>query len=333
VLNERGGAEFAGLERNSKRARSFGFAPEPEKVNVRRRSWGFPAVSACLLLAGCGAPVLTPEGPVGQGDVKVMFDAVALMLTIVVPTIVLTLGVAWWYRASNTRARRLPNFVYSGRIELVVWAIPLLTIMFLGGMIWIGSHDLDPAKPLEARGGKPLEVEVVSLDWKWLFIYPEEGVASVNTLAAPVGRPIHFQLTSASVMNAFFVPRLGSMIYTMNGMADNLNLQADKPGDYPGLSSMISGDGFSDMHFDLRAVTPDRYAAWIAAARKTGPVLDPAGYAALSRQSVNVAPYTYRAVQPGLFQAIVSQHIAPAPGPPDKAHVQIRVFPKSLEPK
>jgi cytochrome o ubiquinol oxidase subunit 2 len=236
-------------------------------LDASRRSRRFCAIAAVLALAGCGAPVLTPAGPVGAGNLKVLFDAVALMLTIVVPTILITLGFAWWYRASNPRAKRLPDFTYSGRIELVVWAVPALTIMFLGGMIWVGSHKLDPAEPLDAHGGKPLEVQVVSLDWKWLFIYPEEGVASVNTLAAPVGRPIHFQLTSASVMNAFFVPQLGSMIYTMNGMADNLNLQADKPGDYPGLSAMISGDGFADMHFDLHAMAPDQYAAWIAAAK------------------------------------------------------------------
>jgi cytochrome o ubiquinol oxidase subunit 2 len=298
---------------------------------VSRRSWNVCAILATLVLAACGAPVLTPAGPVSAGDVKVMFDAVALMLTIVVPTILITLGFAWWYRASNTRAKRLPDFTYSGRIELVVWAIPLLTIMFLGGMIWIGSHKLDPAEPLDAHGGKPLEVQVVSLDWKWLFIYPEEGVASVNTLAAPVGRPIHFQLTSASVMNAFFVPQLGSMIYTMNGMADNLNLQADKPGDYPGLAAMINGDGFPDMHFDLHAVTPAQYAAWIAAAKGNGPTLDAAAYAALARQSANLKPFTYRAVQPGLFQAIVSQTIAPAPGPPATANANPHVSPKSTE--
>ncbi len=298
-----------------------------------RRGTVLVAVAACLLLTGCGAPVLTPQGPVGRGDVKVLFDAVALMLTIVVPTIVVTLGFAWWYRQSNPRARRLPDFDYSGRIELVVWAIPLLTIMFLGGMIWIGSHDLDPATPLDGQGGKPIEVQVVSLDWKWLFIYPEEGVASVNTLAAPVGRPIHFQLTSGSVMNAFYVPQLGSMIYTMNGMADTLNLRADRPGDYRGLSTMISGDGFADMHFALHAVSPAHYAAWIAAARAGGPTLDAAGYAALARQSANLAPFTYRAVQPGLFQAIVTQQIAPAPGPPEKSRSNTHVFPRSLEPR
>ena len=272
-------------------------------------------ILACLGLAACGAPVLTPAGPVAEGDLKILFDAVALMLTIVVPTILATVGFAWWYRASNPRAKRLPYFAYSGRIELVVWAIPLLTIMFLGGMIWIGSHELDPAKPLASKGAKPLEVQVVSLDWKWLFIYPEEGIASVNTLTAPAGRPIHFQLTSASVMNVFFVPQLGSMIYTMNGMADNLNLQADKPGVYAGLGAMISGDGFPDMHFDLRAVTADQYAAWISAAKANGPVLDPAAYAALARQSARVKPFTYRTVTAGLFQDIVSQHLAPGPGP------------------
>ena len=302
-------------------------------LDASRRSRSFCAIPALLALAGCGAPVLTPAGPVATGDLKVLFDAVALMLTIVVPTILVTLGFAWWYRASNKHAKRLPTFAYSGRIELVVWAIPLLTIMFLGGMIWIGSHKLDPATPLDPKGGKPLEVQVVSLDWKWLFIYPEEGVASVNTLAAPVGRPIHFQLTSASVMNAFFIPQLGSMIYTMNGMADNLNLQADKPGDYQGLAAMINGDGFPDMHFDLHAVTPDQYAAWIAVAKGTGPTLDAAGYAALARQSAKVAPFTYRAVQPGLFQAIVSQKIAPAPGPVETTKSDIHVSPKPLAPR
>jgi cytochrome o ubiquinol oxidase subunit 2 len=271
--------------------------------------------AAGLGLAGCGAPVLEPKGPVGAGDLKILLDAVMLMLTIVVPTILAIFVFAFWYRASNTRARRLPTFDFSGRIELVVWAIPLLTIMFLGGMIWIGSHDLDPAKPLAGAGGKPLEVEVVALDWKWLFIYPEEGVASVNTVAAPVGRPIHFRLTSASVMNLFFVPQLGSMIYAMNGMVDSLNLQPDKPGVYAGRAAMINGDGFADMHFDLHALPPARYAAWIAAAKARGPVLDAGAYTLLERQSARVAPFTYRAVQPGLFNHIVTQRLAPAPGP------------------
>jgi cytochrome o ubiquinol oxidase subunit 2 len=237
------------------------------------------------------------------------------MLAIVVPTIVTTLGVAWWFRASNAKARYLPDWAYSGRIELIVWGIPLLVIMLLGGVAWIGAHELDPATPLASKT-PPLEVQTVSLDWKWLFIYPSQGVASVNRLVIPAGTPIHFSLTSASVMNAFFVPQLGSMIYTMNGMTTQLNLQADSPGSFRGLSSHYSGDGFSDMHFDVLALPADRFAAWVEAAHKAGPSLDPTSYQALAKQSLNIAPFTYRAADPALFQQIVTQKLPPAPGPP-----------------
>jgi cytochrome o ubiquinol oxidase subunit 2 len=186
--------------------------------------------------------------------------------------------------------------------------------MLLGGVAWIASHDLDPAKPLPSNT-PPLEVQVVSLDWKWLFIYPSQGVASVNRLVVPAGMPIHFSLTSASVMNAFFIPQLGSMIYTMNGMTTQLNLQADAPGSFPGLSSQYSGDGFSDMHFDVLAVSAERFAGWIEATRNTGPTLDPGSYAALARQSINTRPFTFRAADPGLFQLIVTQKLPPGPGP------------------
>ncbi len=248
------------------------------------------------------------------------------MLTIVVPVIIATIVFAWWFRASNTRAKRLPDFVYSGRLELVIWAVPLLTIMFLGGLTWVASHDLDPAKPLASKV-KPLEVQVVSLDWKWLFIYPDQQMASVNELVAPVGTPVHFTLTSASVMNTFFIPQLGSMIYTMNGMADQLYLQADKPGAYAGRSTMISGDGFPGMHFEMYAVTPQQFGGWVNGARANGPVLDQASYVALEQQSKDVKPFTYRSSAPGLFGAIVSQKIAPAPGPTGRPNGD--VFPKS----
>ncbi len=279
-----------------------------------------------LALGGCSTAVLAPRGPVGRAETVVLFDALAIMLTIIVPTIIATLVFAWWYRASNTRARRLPDFAYSGRIELVVWAVPLLTIMFLGGLCWISSHDLDPAKPLASKT-KPLEVQVVSLDWKWLFIYPDQQVASVNELVAPAGAPIHFTLTSASVMNAFFVPQLGSMIYTMNGMSTQLNLQADRPGDYAGRSAHFSGDGFPGMHFLVHAVTPQQFTTWLNITRASGPTLDPASYAELEKQSLNVKPFTYRTASPGLYQAIATQMIAAAPGPPSRPNGD--VFPKS----
>jgi cytochrome o ubiquinol oxidase subunit II len=270
-------------------------------------------LSSTLLLGGCDAVVLDPKGPIGIAEKTILIDSLAIMLAIVIPTIAATFAFAWWFRASNTRATYLPDFTYSGRLELIVWAIPLLTIMLLGGVIWIGSHDLDPAKPLASK--TPVEIQVVSLDWKWLFIYPNQSVASVNQLVVPAGVPIHFSLTSASVMNAFFIPQLGSMIYTMNGMMTQLNLRADTPGTFLGLSSHFSGDGFSDMRFDVLTVSEERFAAWIDVARNSGRTLDAGSYAALARQSTNTSPFTFGAVEPALFQQIVAQQLPPGPGP------------------
>src|ERR1700732_1303785 len=227
-------------------------------------------VMAPIALTACQGGILDPQGFIGIAEKTILVDSLAIMLAIVVPTIAATLAFAWWFRASNTKASYLPDFEYSGRIELIVWSIPLLTVILLGGVAWIGSHDLDPAKPL-ASSTPPLELQVISLDWKWLFIYPDQRVASVNQLMVPSGVPIHFSLTSARVMSAFFIPQLGSMIYTMNGMTTQLNLRADSPGTFHGLSSHYSGDGFSDMHFDVQAVPADRFATWIEATRNGGP--------------------------------------------------------------
>ena len=277
-----------------------------------------PSSSACaaaaVLLAGCVPAVLDPRGPVGAADRTILIDSLAIMLAIGVPTIVATLAFAWWFRASNSKARHLPDWSFSGQVELVVWSIPVMVVILLGGVAWIGSHQLDPAEPLRSNV-KALDVQVVSLDWKWLFIYPEQGVASVNELVVPAGVPLHFTLTSASVMNTFFVPQLGSMIYTMNGMATELNLQADEPGTYPGLSGHFSGDGFSDMHFELRALPADGFATWVASTRGKGPVLDGASYAALARQSIKVPPMTFGSVEADLFRQVVTQKLAPGPGP------------------
>jgi cytochrome o ubiquinol oxidase subunit 2 len=271
------------------------------------------AVPACLLLAGCGNGVLAPEGQVGKADRLLMLDALGIMLAIVVPTILATLAFAWWFREGNKRARYRPDFAYSGRIELLTWSIPIITIVFLGGLIWIGSHRLDPARPLSKE--KPLEVQVVALDWKWLFIYPEQGVASVNRLVIPAGHPVHFAITSASVMNTFFVPRLGSQIYAMNGMATNLHLQADRPGLFRGQSSHYSGDGFSDMMFWVHAVPPAEFNGWANKVRGHGPVLDATAYRLLARQSHDVKPFDFGTADPLLFNRVVTQSIAPAAGP------------------
>lgn len=272
------------------------------------------ALVFCLIASGCDQGVLAPAGPVSMQERTILFDALVIMLAIVIPVIIATLVVAWWFRASNTRATYLPEFTYSGRLELIIWSIPALVILFLGGIAWIGSHDLDPGRPLDAKV-KPLEVEVVALDWKWLFIYPQQGVASVNQLMVPAGVPVHFRITSASVFNIFWVPRLGSMIYAMNGMTTQLNLLADKPGTYPGLSAHFSGDGFPDMKFDAIAVPQTRFDGWIANARQNGTTLNQAAYRQLSQQSQNVRPYTYRGVENGLFDAIASRTLPPGPGP------------------
>jgi cytochrome o ubiquinol oxidase subunit 2 len=272
------------------------------------------AVMLPLAMYGCGKTVLSPIGPVGDAERTILLDSVVIMLAIVVPTIVATLAFAWWFRVGNRRARYLPTWAYSGELELLVWSIPALVVLFLGGIAWIGSHDLDPARPLTS-GVKPLEVEVVSLDWKWLFIYPEQRIASINRMVVPTGRPLHLRVTSATVMNVFFVPRLGSQIYSMHGMATQLNLQADLPGLYPGLSANFSGDGFSDMAFDLQAVTGAQFGDWATATRTAGDVLDDAAYRGLLRQTTGVKPYTYREITPGLFNRIVSQTLPPGEGP------------------
>jgi cytochrome o ubiquinol oxidase subunit 2 len=278
---------------------------------ARLRTLGV-ALGLAFAASGCSG-VLDPAGPVGRDDSRILIDATLIMLAIVVPTILLAFWMAWRYRASNTKAEYLPYWSYSGRIEAIVWSIPILTIMFIGGVIWIGSYRLDPFRPLSKT--PPLEVQVVSLDWKWLFIYPQQGVATVNQLVVPAGRPVHFSITSASVFNTFFVPRLGSMVYAMPGMVSQLHLQADRPAVTWGQSAMFSGDGFSDMQFQVRSVPADQFGAWAAGARGAGPVLDGATYAQLAKQSHNVPPITFRAVDPRLFDAIATQKIPPAPGP------------------
>jgi cytochrome o ubiquinol oxidase subunit 2 len=279
------------------------------------KHWGRVALLATsLVLAGCKVDILDPQGPIGAAEKIILLNSLAIMLAIVIPTIIATLVFAWWFRESNTSATFRPNFVYSGRIELVVWSIPILVILFLGGIIWIGSHDLDPAKPPVSQA-KALDVQVVSLDWKWLFIYPEQGIASVNEVVAPAGTPIHFVLTSSSVMNAFFVPQLGSMIYTMNGMVTQLYLQADREEDFYGRSAQFSGDGFPGMEFTLRAVAPEAFDEWARGAKGKGPTLDQAQYTELAKQTMDVKPMIYGSVDPHLFHAIASQALPPGTGP------------------
>ncbi len=280
----------------------------------RRWRWARSAApAAAFLVASCRqAGVLDPQGPVASAERLILFNATAIMLVVVLPVIALTLAFAWWYRASNKRAAYSPDWSYSGDIELVVWSIPAMVVILLAGVAWTGSHQLDPAQPLGAKA-KPIRVEVVSLDWKWLFIYPELQIATVNQLVVPAGVPVEFLLTSATVMNSFFVPQLGSQIYTMPGMTTRLNLLAEHPGDYPGLSANFSGDGFSDMRFLVHAVSASEFSSWRARATSEGDVLNAAAYSQLVRAAGNTRLQTYRNVDPKLFERIVQQNAATQP--------------------
>jgi cytochrome o ubiquinol oxidase subunit 2 len=273
--------------------------------NVARLLVSATVLVTAAALGGCTEGVLDPKGPVAIAERQILLNALGIMLAIVVPTILATLGVAAWFRASNRRARYLPDFEYSGRLEVLVWAIPAMTVILVGGVAWVSAHQLDPRAPM-ASTTKPINVQVVSLDWKWLFIYRDEGIATVNQLTIPVGTPVNFELTSSGVMNSFFVPQLGGQIYTMAGMVTRLGLLADHPGTYRGLSAQYSGSGFADMRFSVNAVPAEDFARWVDAARSAGPVLDAQAFADLAKPSSAVAPFTYRAVASDLFGSIVS---------------------------
>ena len=261
-------------------------------------------------MGGCAPALLDPAGPVAAGERTLLINSVAIMLGIVLPVIVATIAFAWWFRASNDRARHRPDWSYSGKLELLVWSVPLLVIIFLGGMGWIASHQLDPARPIAARQ-RPITVQVIALDWKWLFVYPEQGIASVNRLVIPVGTPVTFRVTSATVMNSFFVPRLGSQIYAMAGMEAKLNLMADRPGRFRGLSAHYSGEGFSDMDVPVDAVSPAAFARWAQVTKGHGPALDGRSYLALARAKGGTRPFTFGSVPPGFFAASLRQAGAP----------------------
>ena len=271
-----------------------------------------------LTTSGCSQGVLAPVGPVADGERLILLDALGIMLLIAVPTILATLWFAWWFRASNRAALYRPDWAYSDKLEVLVWAIPALVVLFLGGVAWIGSHQLDPARPLESSV-RPLEVQVVSLDWRWLFIYPEQHIATINRLVIPVGAPVHFRITSSSVMNVFFVPRIGSEIYAMNGMATQLNLLARDIGQFPGLSAQFSGDGFSDMTFNTDVVSEKGFHDFVVGAGASPNRLDAAAYLSLSRQSRSAEVKLFSKVANGMFDDIVSRHLPPGSGPEPSA--------------
>jgi cytochrome o ubiquinol oxidase subunit II len=272
-----------------------------------------------VLLGGCNWVVLNPAGDVAAQQRDLLGIATLLMLIIIVPVMALIGIFAWKYRASNTEADYQPDWDHSTQLELVIWAVPLLIIICLGAVTWVGTHLLDPYRPIErtvaghpiAKNVKPLEVDVVALDWKWLFIYPEYGIATVNELAAPVDRPIAFRITASSVMNAFYVPSLAGMIYAMPGMETRLHAVINKPGDYEGLSANYSGAGFSGMHFRFYGMKDADFAGWIARNKAAGATLDRATYVKLEAPSEHVPVQRYASVEAGLFKAALNLCVKP----------------------
>jgi cytochrome o ubiquinol oxidase subunit 2 len=268
-------------------------------------------LAAAVALGGCGwtqAAVLDPKGPVGVEERDLLLKAAGLMLIVVVPVFVMSFWFVWHFRASNLKARYEPRWSYSLPIDAVVWLVPALIVMVIGDLVWTYSYRLDPYKPIAAINA-PLEVEIVSEDWKWLFIYPEQKMAVVNELVFPSDRPLHLKLTSDTVMNSFYVPGLGGQIYTMAGMQTELNLLADGPGSFVGRNTQYSGTGFPDQYFAVDATTEPDFATWIARVKRSPMTLDATAYTQLAKPSTKVPITYYSDYEANLFGNIMQQYM------------------------
>ena len=299
-----------------------------------RRLLPWAALPLLAVLGGCDLVVMNPTGDVAVQQRNIILISTALMLLIIVPVMIATVVFAWRYRAGNASngrtARYDPEFDHSTPLELMIWSAPLLIIICLGALTWSSTHLLDPWRPLEritpgqrvAAGTKPLEVQVVAMDWKWLFIYPQQGIATVNELALPVNVPVHFTLTSSTQMNAFYAPTLAGMIYAMPGMETTLHAVLNKPGESAGFGSNYTGRGFADMRFALHGLAPADFNAWVGRVKGAGGSLQTANFIALDKPSEKVPVIRYAAVAPNLFARAVNRCVEP--GKPCMADVMKR---------
>jgi cytochrome o ubiquinol oxidase subunit II len=272
-----------------------------------------------FVLGGCNMVVMSPSGDVAVQQRDLILISTVLMLLIIIPVIFLTLYFAWKYRAANTAAKYNPEWHHSTRLEVMIWSAPLVIIIALGAVTWISTHKLDPFRPLDRVDAntplsstvKPLEVEVVAMDWKWLFFYPEQGIATVNELAAPVNVPINFKITSTSVMNSFYVPALAGQIYAMPGMQTRLSAVINKPGEYEGFSANYSGPGFSGMRFKFHGLSQADFDQWAQKAKSDGTALNTDAYMKLEKPSQRDPVRYFASVEDGLYNKILNMCATP----------------------
>jgi cytochrome o ubiquinol oxidase subunit II len=277
---------------------------------MRRKKYfifvGLSSLCAVTLLGGCSSIILfDPKGPIGEAERSLIIASIALMLIVLIPVFIMTFWFARKFRASNTESTYMPKWSHSAKIEFFMWAVPFAIVTVLSILAWTSTHSLDPYKPIDSTE-KPINIEAVSLDWKWLFIYPDQNIAAVNEITFPVNVPVSFKLTSDTVMTSFFIPQLGSQIYAMGGMQTRLSLMANQPGVYAGHNQQISGRGYADMHFKAKAVSMEEFRSWAQKVKQSAEKLDEARYEKLAKPSVGYHPVTYfSSVKPGLFVYII----------------------------
>jgi cytochrome o ubiquinol oxidase subunit 2 len=269
---------------------------------------GLVLVGAALVW-GTNIAVLNPKGPIARDQFELIIFTSLLSLVVVIPVFLLTYYISWKYRASK-KAKYQPEWDRNRLIEAIWWLIPLILITILAVVTWVTTHKLDPFKPLESNK-KPLTVQVVALQWKWLFIYPEQNIASVNEVAFPVDTPVNFRITSDAPMNSFWIPQLGGQIYAMAGMQTKLHLMADTVGVYNGASANLSGGGFADMKFKARALTSGDFNAWVKQAKSSNQELTMSVYESLAAASKNNPVRYYSSRDERLYDTVIMKYMTP----------------------
>jgi len=266
-------------------------------------------IGAVLMLTGCDQFLLfNPKGPVGSTERSLIIISFVLMLIVVIPVFIMAFWFSLKYRASNTSSNYAPKWDYSAAIDWFIWLVPVAIVTVLAYLAWSSTFSLDPYKPIQSEN-KSIRIDVVSLDWNWLFIYPDENIAVVNELNFPAGVPVSFRLTSASVMTSFFIPQLGSQMYAMAGMQTRLHLLADETGTYTGQNQEFSGDGYADMHFKVTVTSSGQFEEWVKKVKQSQDELNLARYKQISKPTKGGLKINFASVMPGLFDHIVSTYM------------------------